>query len=247
MRCTIQILSVFLVGIIPVFGQLENNNFVAIRAVVPSIIVEARYFTTHNFVGAKIKGYYSNKCILTKEAAKALNLVQKELLKKSMSLKVYDCYRPQQSVNHFIIWAKNLKDTITKPEFYAHVGKETLFEDGYISDKSGHSRGSTLDLTIIKLPVAEQEIFDVNNQRDCILPYETRFRDNSIDMGTGYDCFHPLSHTANANISEMGKKNRKLLLDVMIRYGFKNYAKEWWHFTLKNEPYTDTYFDFPVK
>lgn len=229
-------------------SSVRPKNIVSLTEIDSSIIVEARYNTTHNFVGKIIDGYKANKCFLTKTAAKKLSLVQKDLLKKSLSLKVYDCYRPQKAVNHFMRWGKDLDDRLTEKEFYQHEKKSELFDRGYISKRSGHSRASTVDLTIVKLPIlAQEEYIAHKNLRDCILPHSIRFKDNSINMGTGYDCFSELSHTKNPAIIGEIRKNRSLLLKFMKKHGFKNYSKEWWHFTLKEESYPDTYFDFDVK
>jgi len=223
------------------------GGFVDVKEVIPSIIPDIRYFGAHNFVGKKIDGYNAYKCILTKRAAEALARVQSELNEFSLSLKVYDCYRPRRAVNHFVRWAKDIHNTKTKKEFYPTVDKKNLFRDGYISDKSSHSRGSTVDITIVPVPVPKQEIY-VPGQvpHECHLPVETRFKDNSIDMGTGFDCFHELSHTENKQISPQQRINRLLLKTLMEKHGFKNYDREWWHFTLKNEPFPDTYFDFVI-
>jgi len=188
------------------------------------------------------------KCFLSKEAAEALVGVQKELAPYSLTLKIYDCYRPQRAVNHFVRWATEIENTKTKKEFYPTVDKRNLFKDGYIDSKSGHSRGSTIDLTIVPLPALAQPEYTTGQKLyECYLPTEKRYRDNSIDMGTGFDCFHELSHTANTTIGYQQKINRLLLKSLMEKHGFRNYDKEWWHFTLKNEPYPDTYFDFVIE
>jgi zinc D-Ala-D-Ala dipeptidase len=224
------------------------DGFVDIQKVIPEIVLDIRYYSVHNFVGERVDGYLAPKCFLTKEAAEALSKVQKDMEPFSLSLKIYDCYRPQRAVNHFVRWATEIENTKTMKEFYPTVDKRNLFNDGYIADKSGHSRGSTLDLTIIPLPVPVQPQYTPGQKLyECYLPAAKRFADNSIDMGTGFDCFHELSHTANSNISHQQKINRLLLKSLMEKHGFKNYDMEWWHFTLKNEPYPDTYFDFPIE
>lgn len=229
-------------------SQLIPENFVDIKSVIPDIQLDIRYFGQHNFVGEKIDGYNAGKCIITKEAALALKKVQHDLNKFSLALKIYDCYRPQRAVNHFVKWATEIDNTKTKKEFYPTVDKKNLFSDGYIADKSSHSRGSTVDLTIIPLPTPKQPIYrSGQKQYSCYLPANRRFRDNGIDMGTGFDCFHELSHTENKNIGFQQRINRMLLKTLMEKHGFKNYDKEWWHYTLNNEPYADTYFDFPIE
>lgn len=200
------------------------DGFVYAQDEIPDLDVELRYFTTHNFVGSPIDGYKANRLILTREAAAALKKVQDELRDRNLCLKVYDGYRPQRAVNHFIRWAKNLEDTVNKQEFYPKVEKQFLFREGYIASKSGHSRGSTLDLTVIDGNTGEP-----------------------LDMGGFFDFFGEESWTDHPHLTEVQKANRKLLLDVMAKYNFRNYPKEWWHFTLRWEPFPNTYFDFLVE
>jgi D-alanyl-D-alanine dipeptidase len=224
------------------------TGFVDIRNVIPSVVMDIRYSGLHNFVGEKVDGYNTSKCFLTEKAAKALSKIQEELKEFSLSLKIYDCYRPQRAVNNFVRWAKDIDNIKTKEEFYPTVDKKNLFKDGYIAAKSGHSRGSTVDLTIVPVPVPEEEIYTPGQiLRPCFLPMDKRFKDNSIDMGTGFDCFHELSHPGNKQIASQPRVNRMLLKTLMEKHGFKNYDQEWWHFTLKNEPFPDTYFDFPIE
>lgn len=224
------------------------DSFIDVQKVIPGIIMDIRYAGPHNFLGENVDGYLAPKCYLTKEAANALANVQKDLEPYALSIKIYDCYRPQRAVNHFLRWAKEIENTRTMKEFYPMIDKRNLFKDGYIAERSGHSRGSTVDLTLVPFPAPTQPDY-VNGQPlfECYLPAEKRFLDNSIDMATGFDCFHELSHTANAKISTHQKINRLLLKSLMEKHGFKNYDKEWWHYTLKNEPYPDTYFDFVIE
>ena len=229
-------------------GDRMPERFVDIKDVIPQIQLDIRYSDRHNFVGQKVDGYLAPKCILTREAASALFDVQKELETFSLTLKVYDCYRPQRAVDHFVRWAKDIDDMKTKKEFYPAVDKRHLFKGGYIDSKSSHSRGSCVDLTIVALPAAQQEQYTPGQElQECYLPAGRRFSDNSVDMGTGYDCFHELSHTANKDIGLQQRINRMLLKTLMERHGFKNYDLEWWHYTLKNEPYLDTYFNFSIE
>jgi D-alanyl-D-alanine dipeptidase len=223
-------------------------NFTDIQKVIPDVVMDIRYYGPHNFVGERVDGYLAPKCYLTKETALALAGVQKDLATYSLSLKIYDCFRPQRAVNHFVRWAAEIKNIKTMKEFYPTVDKRNLFKDGYIAEKSGHSRGSTVDLTIVPLPAPAQPQYSPGQKlHQCYLPAIKRFADNSIDMGTGFDCFHALSHTANNNIGRQQKINRLLLKSLMEKHGFKNYDMEWWHYTLKNEPYPDTYFDFVIE
>ncbi|MFI2290379.1 M15 family metallopeptidase [Streptomyces niveus] len=223
------------------------DEFVALRTVAPTIIQEIRYVTPHNFVGEPVDGYDQPLCILTRPAARALQRAQWKLLRQGYSLKVYDCYRPQRAVDHFVRWAKDLQDERMKPEFYPQVDKSRLFADGYIAEKSGHSRGSTVDLTIVKLPAKPTRPYVPGEKLvPCYAPQSERFRDNSVDMGTGYDCFDTLSHTDDPRIQGERRANRQLLKSTLADVGFTNLPEEWWHFTHKPELFPDTYFDFPV-
>lgn len=205
--------------------QIKNDDqFVDIKEIIPSVQLDIRYYTKNNFVGSRIDGYDAPKCLLTRETALALKNVQKELAADQQSLKIFDCYRPQRAVDHFVSWAKDLSDLKMKSEYYPSIDKKNLFKEGYIAEKSGHSRGSTVDLTII----------DLNSNRE-------------LDMGTHFDFFDPLSHTANSRISESQHANRVTLKSAMERNGFKNLKEEWWHFTFKNETYPQKYFNFKVE
>jgi D-alanyl-D-alanine dipeptidase len=188
-----------------------------------------RYAGTRNFVGAKIDGYEKPTCFLTKEAAAALARVQLALASSGVGLKVFDCYRPVRAVAHFMRWSRDLKDQKTKGDFYPDIDKRTLVPGGYISNHSAHSRGSTVDLTLVE-----------------ILPGpDGKLRER--DMGTPFDFFSPYSAPADRRLSEEARSNRKLLADAMRKGGFLPYGKEWWHFTLAREPFPQTSFDFPVK
>lgn len=222
-------------------------DFVALSTVDPTILQEMRYFTPHNFVGERIDGYQQPLCILTRPAAEALHKAQTKLLRQGYTFKVYDCYRPQRAVNHFVRWAQDLDDQAMKGEFYPNVDKSRLFEDGYIAEKSGHSRGSTLDLTLVKIPARPTRPYIPGEPLvPCYAPQQKRFPDNSVDMGTGFDCFDTLSHTLDPRIQGEQRANRLLLKGTLEELGFANLAEEWWHYTFKPEPYPDTYFDFPV-
>lgn len=205
------------------FAQLPDG-FVVVRDIIPDLDVELRYFGSNNFVGIPIEGYSENKLIVTLETANAIKLVHEELQNQNLCLKIYDGYRPQRAVNHFVKWARDLNDTINKHLFYPYVDKQNLFKAGYIASKSGHSRGSTVDLTII----------DGNTG----IP---------LDLGSPYDYFGKESWVDYNGISKKQKANRELLQNIMLKHGFRNYPKEWWHFTLRKEPFPNTYFDFPIK
>ncbi|MDC2961213.1 M15 family metallopeptidase [Streptomyces gilvifuscus] len=228
-------------------GPRAPKDFVALRTVDPTILQEMRYFTPHNFVGERIDGYDQPICILTRQAAEALHKAQLKLLRRGYTLKVYDCYRPQRAVNHFVRWAEDLDDQAMKGEFYPNVDKTRLFEDGYIAEKSGHSRGSTMDLTIVRLPARPTRPYHPGEPLvPCYAPKDERFPDNSVDMGTGFDCFDTLAHTLDPRVQGVQRANRLLLKSTLEGLGFVNLAEEWWHYTYKPEPYPDTYFDFPV-
>ena len=227
--------------------QRAPDTFVSLHDESPSIVIEMRYLTSHNFIGRPIKGYRDPLCILTRETAEALDRVQSAVRAQGYTLKVYDCYRPQRAVDDFVAWGKRLDDQRMKAEFYPRVRKRDVFKDGYIATKSGHSRGSTVDLTLVRRPVAKQERYHRGDRlRDCAASRSKRFRDNSIDMGTGYDCFDPLSHPFNGRVTGKQRANRLKLRRAMVAQGFKGLETEWWHFTLRGERYEDRYFDFPV-
>ncbi len=200
------------------------EGFVYVTSVIPDLDVELRYFSTNNFVGDTITGYKANTLILTKQAAEALKLVQDDLYQYNLCLKVYDGYRPQRAVNHFIVWAKDLNDTINKQQFYPDVNKRHLFSEGYIASRSGHSKGSTVDLTLTDGTTG--------------IP---------LDMGSPYDFFGKESWIEYPDLTETQKANRQLLQNVMLKHNFRNYPQEWWHFTLRWEPFPDTFFDFEVE
>jgi D-alanyl-D-alanine dipeptidase len=220
-------------------------GFVALDDVEATILQDMRYATKYNFVGRRIDGYRDPVCILHRRAARALARAQAALEPKGYTLKVYDCYRPQRAVDHFIRWSQNGNQRM-KREFYPRVDKARVFDLGYVARRSGHSRGSTVDLTLVKLPAQPQPQWsreEVGLTR-CTAPYRRRFPDNSVNMGTSYDCFDARSHTFNSR--GRIRSNRLLLRRTMVRAGFEPYDKEWWHFTLRKERYPDRYFDFEV-
>lgn len=223
------------------------RKFVALDQVDPTILHDVRYRTRHNFVGRRIRGDRDPICVVTRPTAKALARAQDALRSQGYSLKVYDCYRPQRAVDHFVRWARRLRADRMKAEFYPRVDKSRLFADGYIAERSGHSRGSTVDLTLVRLPAREQPRWRPRmGLVDCAAPYAERFPDNTIDMGTGYDCFDTLSHTLDLRIQGDARANRLLLKRTLEDVGFENYELEWWHYTLRDEPFPDRYLDFPV-
>lgn len=235
------------------------DGFVYLRDVAPSIVQEIRYTTAFNFVGEPIDGYEAAECILTARAARALAAAQADLEPQGLGLKVYDCYRPQAAVNHFARWARAGDETM-KRAFYPEEPKGRLFARGYIASRSGHSRGSTVDLTLVRLPYTPPGPYP--DPADGPLPRcdrplvgptgpdlqgGGRYPEGDLDMGTAYDCLSPLSATESGGVSPDARRNRLRLREVMSRHGFRNYSKEWWHFTLRDEPFRSTYFDFPVQ
>jgi zinc D-Ala-D-Ala dipeptidase len=206
-----------------VAAQERPDSFVDAATVVPGLIVDARYAGSHNFVGRPIDGYQAPRCLLTKAAAQALAAVAADVAQYGLVIKAFDCYRPVRAVANFIRWARDIDDLAGRKEFYPDIDKRTLFQSGYISSRSGHSRGSTIDLTLA--------------HRDG----------RELDMGTPFDFFSPKSWPGDPGVSRAVMVNRAELADAMRRHGFRPYEKEWWHFTLSHEPFPNTYFDFPVK
>ena len=203
----------------------DTSQFVTLTDVVPDAILEIRYFGTYNFVGDRIDGYLEPTALLTKQAADSLRAVSDDVIKLGYRLKIYDAYRPQMAVDHFVRWAADFDDTRMKNYFYPNLEKNVLFPQEYICEKSGHTRGSTLDLTL----------FDMTTEKE-------------LDMGGTFDWFGPESHPDyTEGITKQQFQNRMILRDAMMRHGFKPFNTEWWHFTLENEPFPDTYFTFPVK
>ena len=215
----------------PVAAQMPAG-FVDAATVVEGLDVDMRYFGDDNFVGARIDGYEAPRCILMRRAAAALALVQQDLAAQGLGLKVFDCYRPVRAVAHFVRWARDIKDVKRKADFYPDVDKRHLFRLGYISNRSGHSRGSTVDLTLVRL-----------RRRHAPLARA----DRELDMGTRFDFFGPQSWPSSRAVSAEAQANRKLLATAMSRGGFRPYEKEWWHFTLRGEPFPHAYFDFLVR
>lgn len=200
------------------------DGFVYVDDHVPGVLLDIRYFGENNFVGAPIDGYNAPWAILAEEAADALAGVQEEVQTLGYTLLIYDAYRPQKAVEHFKAWSQNPDDVKTKADYYPDLEKNRLFKLGYIASRSGHSRGSTVDLTLADAATGEP-----------------------LDMGGPYDFFGEVSHHGTPLITEEQAANRRILKEAMERHGFKAYAKEWWHYTLRNEPYPDTYFDFDVE
>jgi D-alanyl-D-alanine dipeptidase len=212
-----------------------------LSAIAPSIRTEIRYHGAYNFLGTPVEGYAAPRCVLTRQAAAGVARAQASLQPQGLSLKVFDCYRPQRAVNHFLRWARAPEDPALRATYFPNLHKPDLLRQVYIADKSGHSRGSTVDLTIVWATApAGAETHD-----GCTPAAATR--GGTLDMGSGFDCFDPVSHTDSAAVTPAQRANRQLLRGVMRRAGFRNYEREWWHYTLDNEPFPATAFDFPVR
>ncbi|MFG2297960.1 M15 family metallopeptidase [Streptomyces sp. NPDC048603] len=199
------------------------GGFVALREVDPSVRQDMRYATERNFTGAVVPGYEEPVCLLTRPAAEALRRAQRGLLRRGYSLKVYDCYRPQRAVDRFVEWTSEPADPVVRARHHPRVDKARLVAEGYIAARSGHTRGSALDLTL------------------------TGPDGRALDMGTPFDFFDPLSHTDDPRVGGAVLARRQLLREVLEREGFENLPEEWWHFRLSDEPYPERYFDFPVR
>jgi D-alanyl-D-alanine dipeptidase len=219
----ITLLSALAALVAPVGASQHAAALIDAGSVVPGLITDIRYAGSHNFVGRPIDGYRAPRCLLTPAATAALAEVARDLATRGLTIKVFDCYRPARAVADFVRWARDPRDQAAKAEFYPDVDKRTLFRDGYIASRSGHTRGSTIDLTLARTDGAE------------------------LDMGTPFDFFSPRSWTAASGVTSEQHANRMRLAAAMQRRGFRLYAKEWWHFTLRNEPFPDTYFDLPVQ
>lgn len=218
-------LSLFLSGQVNAQAvQARPDAFVALHSVIPDLVVELRYLGSNNFLGRPVEGYRASVVYMTEPAALALKAVQEDLAEQGLGLKVFDAYRPQRAVDDFVRWAADSADTRMKQQYYPSLNKDELFPGGYIAERSGHSRGSTVDLTLVRLADAQE-----------------------LDMGSPYDFFDPVSWPADTSITATQHANRMTLRDAMLAHGFRPISTEWWHFTLEGEPYPEVYFDFPVE
>ena len=202
---------------------MDPSGFVLISDYVPGVIQEIRYHSTYNFVGERIDGYEEPVALITIEAARALKSVANEMNVQGYRLKVFDAYRPLCAVKHFVLWGIEDQDIRMKPYFYPDLQKQELFSGGYIASRSSHTRGSTVDLTLLDMTTGKE-----------------------LDMGSPFDLFSGISHPDSRQVTDEQYANRMTLRSVMVRNGFEPIDCEWWHFTLKEEPYPDTYFEFPV-
>lgn len=222
-------------------------GFVYLRDVDPTIVQDVRYAGSHNFVGRPIAGYEAAECVLTEKAARALAAVQAKLVPKKLSLIVWDCYRPARATADFIRWSKDPHDTKMKAEFYPRIDKSRIFELGYLSTRSAHSRGSTVDIGIAPLGTVPPKYDSGAPLAPCVATKAVRFVDGALDFGTGYDCMDELSTTTHPGVSPEARKNRLMLRDLMVAAGFRPYRREWWHFELIDEPFPHQSFDFPIR
>ena len=202
---------------------MDPAGFVLLADYVPHIVQEIRYYSTYNFIGERIDGYEEPCALLSIEAARALKSAASELIVQGYRLKVFDAYRPACAVKQFVLWGIEDQDVRMKPFFYPELEKQELFAKGYIASQSSHSRGSAVDLTLL----------DMRTGRE-------------LDMGSPFDLFSEVSHPDYRGITQEQYENRMLLQKAMLRSGFAPIDCEWWHFSLRNEPYPDTYFAFPV-
>jgi len=231
-------------------GEARAKGFVYLHEVDPTIRVSPRYYSAENFVGARVDGYHEPVVIMTRQAAEALKKVQKAVQQDGYCLVVYDAYRPQRGVDHFMKWSSTPEDQAKKSYYYPRVNKADVFDLGYVARRSGHSRGSTVDLTIM---LKNKALHDIRTKQRILRDgFEiTLLDDGTVDMGSSFDLFDEASHTENKLIEEKHQAMRLYLKSVMENNGFKNYANEWWHFTLKNEPFPadqeSSYFNFPVE
>ena len=231
----------------PCAAEEMANGFVYLRDVDPTILQDMRYAGTDNFTGRAVNGYDAPECVLVREAAEGLRAVQDEIEAKGLSLKVYDCYRPARAVKAFVDWSKLPDDAKAKATYYPALEKSALFPD-YIALVSGHSRGATTDLTLVPIDApAVPPSASSGEALACTAAQGQRAPDASLDMGTAFDCFDVKANTESPGLAPEQRQNREMLADVMGRHGFKNYEKEWWHYTLENEPFPSTIFDFPIE
>ena len=225
MRKILIISVLFLFSVMPILADTisyDKSDFVEISKIIDDAAYDIRYYSSNNFTGKRINGYEAPRAYMTKEGVKALSIAAEDLRNKGYRLLIWDSYRPQKAVDNFVVWINDPNDVGDK-EFYPDLKKSDLVEGGYIATKSSHTRGSTVDLTLIK-------------------------KDGSfVDMGGAFDLFSEISHPDYKKITRKQKKNREILRNAMFKAGFDGIDSEWWHFTLKNEPYKDTYFNFDVE
>ena len=234
-----------LIHMTPVGAQALPGDFVYLREIDPSIRQDMRYAGVHNFMGRPLAGYDAAECVVKRKVGLALRAVQQELAAQNLSLMMLDCYRPVRAVRDTVIWAQNGRETAAERRYNPAFSKAELFRRGYVAENSGHSTGAALDLTLVDVGAPPSARFDpARAYADCTAPAAKRAPEDSVDMGTGYDCSDAKAHTASPAITPAQRRMRGILLQAMARQGFVNYAREWWHFSLPSagrEPY-----DFPI-
>jgi D-alanyl-D-alanine dipeptidase len=221
------------------------GGFAYLRDIDPSIIQDIRYAGANNFIGRPLAGYGASECVVKREVGVALKAIQQELAKQKLSLKMFDCYRPARASHDMVLWAQNGRETAAERRYNPAFSKQELFRLGYIAERSGHSTGAALDLTLVDLAADNLARFDpAKAYADCTAPAEARSPEGSVDMGTGYDCSDAKAHTAASSITPAQRKWRSLLVAAMSKQGFVNYSKEWWHFSLPGAG--GPAYDFPI-
>ncbi len=222
-------------------------GFVYLRDVAPTILQDMRYASDNNFTSKKLPGYQAGECVLRTQVANALFNIQQHVKSQGLTLKVYDCYRPKRAVAAFALWASNQGEHASK-NYYPRIAKTSLFKKGYIARRSGHSMGSTVDLTLVRpASLKQRKHHPQEKTEDCTSPRNKRAFDTSVDMGNAFDCFDVLSHTNHPGIRGHARLNRQNLRAIMTRFGFANYRKEWWHYSFKKRRYPRTYYDFVIR
>jgi zinc D-Ala-D-Ala dipeptidase len=226
-------------------AQSLPGGFAYLRDIEPSILQDVRYAGSNNFMGRPLAGYGAGECVVKREVGLALKAIQQELARQKLSLKMFDCYRPARASHDMVLWAQNGRETPAERRYNPAFSKQELFRLGYIAERSGHSTGAALDLTLVDLTSDNSARFDpAKAYADCTAPVEARAPEGSVDMGTGYDCSDVKAHTAASSITPAQRKWRGLLVSAMSRQGFVNYSKEWWHFSLPGAG--GQAYDFPI-
>ncbi len=228
-----------------IFADIPDY-FQDVKKEIPTIEIDIRYSTKFNFLGKPVKGYQSNTCYLHKKLVEKLKLVQSELKTKKLSLKIYDCYRPQKAVDQFYRWAVNSENITMKKSFFPNINKSDLFKKKYLAKKSKHSRGLAVDLTLVKIKDSPSIIFLDSPQKNCTRTSQWPQGENTLEMGTTYDCLDIASNTHSTRVSQTARANRLILKKYMEKYGFKNYSKEWWHYSLPGVV-MKTYHNFDIQ
>jgi D-alanyl-D-alanine dipeptidase len=229
----------------PAGAQTLPGGFVYLRDLDPTIRQDIRYAGANNFVGRPLEGYGAAECVVKRDVGLRLKRVQAELVVQNLSLKVLDCYRPERAVHDMVVWARNGHETPAERRYNPAFSKKDLLRLGYIAGHSGHSTGAAVDLTLVDLKADNSRAFDPSKAyADCTAPAAARAPEASVDMGTGYDCSDLKAHTAARSVTEDQRRWRNLLVTAMARQGFVNYAKEWWHFSLRGAG--GPAYDFPI-